>query len=300
MSIVFDIAQTGFAIRPAEGGDAKAIRMLLPEVPEDGDRFVAVDASHGLVIGAAVATRAWRRKDRPGPGVAIHVVEPCRRCGVGRTLLDELLGRAKRCGARALYGVHRIEMDGLAIHAWQWMGFAVCETSEEHDLPIANVEARLAPLVERMMGTGKVPAGAEVVPLHAADPAAVVRLHIANLGGDPETLLRRVRGQAPGSFHPRYSLALMLGGVVVGCLLGHRQSLRAFVVDAVVVDPLLRNGWANLLLKREAARRVRPEGATHIQFTSFDHYSDTRRFTEKLGGVTTRRRALMRRSIREG
>ena len=297
MPTVHDIAQSGFVIRPAQSGDAKAIRMLVPDAPDGGDRFAAVDANQGLVIGAAAATRAWRSKDRCGPGVAIHVIEPCRRCGVGRALLKELLGNALRCGARALYGARRVEMDSPAMRGWQWLGFSVCETVEEHDLPIASVEARLAPLVERMTNAGTIPAAARVVPLYAANPVDVARLHVSHLGGDRENLLRRLRGQADDSFHPRYSLALMLGGSIVGCLLGHRQSQRAFVIDAVIVDPLLRNGWANLLLKLEAARRVRPEGATHIQFTSFDHYADTRRFTEKLGGVTTRRWALMHRPI---
>ena len=297
MPTVYDIAQSGFVIRPAEGCDAKAVRMLVPDMPEGGDRFVAVDPTCGLVIGAAVATRAWRMKDRAGPGVAVHVIEPCRRCGVAKALLDNLLGNAARRGAPALYAIRRVEMDSPAMRGWQWLGFSVCETVEEHDLPIASVEARLSSIIERMARKGTIPAAASVVPLYAAGPAAIVRLHMAYLGGDHETLLRRVHGHAPDSFHPRYSLALMIGGNVVGCLLAHRQSQRAFAIDAIIVDRPLRNGWANLLLKLEAARRVRLEGATHIQFTSFDHYVDTRRFTEKLGGVTTRRHALMHRPI---
>jgi hypothetical protein len=183
------------------------------------------------------------------------------------------------------------------MRGWQWLGFSVSETVAEHELAMVDVETRLAPLAQRMARDGRIPPGVQVVSLYAADPAAVVRLHLDNLGGDHDTLLRRMRGQAPDSFHPRYSLALTLGSRTIGCLLAHRDSPRAFVIDAVIVDPHFRSGWANLLLKLEAARRARPTGATHIVFRTFDRYTDTRRFTEKLGGIVTRREALMQRPI---
>jgi hypothetical protein len=38
-------------------------------------------------------------------------------------------------------------------------------------------------------------------------------------------------------------------------------------------------------------------GIQQFEFTTFDHYGDTRRFTEKLGGVTVRTSALMYRPL---
>jgi hypothetical protein len=64
-------------------------------------------------------------------------------------------------------------------------------------------------------------------------------------------------------------------------------------VDAAIVAPDLRGGWANVWLKLEATRAARTLGVSHFQFTTFDQYSDTRRFTAKLGGSATRRWALM-------
>lgn len=296
--VTFDIAGGAFDVRRADPSlDAKAVRMLLPEMPDDAIAFVATDHAHGLVIGAAASTRAMRRTGNPGPGVAVHVIPPCRRQRVGSALVIELVTDAARRGARVLYAAKRVEMPSDDLLGWQWLGFQPLETVEEHELEIASVETTLGPLVDRLRRDGRIPAAAQVVPLYAVDADAVVRLHLKNLGGDAESLRRRVLGQAPDSFNPRYSLVLTLGGGPVGCLLGHRASRRAFVIDAVVVEPALRNGWANLLLKYEAATRVKPLGATHIRFTSFDHYTDTRSFTRKLGGVTTKRLALMHRPI---
>jgi hypothetical protein len=69
------------------------------------------------------------------------------------------------------------------------------------------------------------------------------------------------------------------------------------IVDAAIVAPELRGGWANVWLKLEATRAARALGITHFQFTTFDAYADTRRFTAKLGGATARRWALMYRPL---
>jgi hypothetical protein len=50
-------------------------------------------------------------------------------------------------------------------------------------------------------------------------------------------------------------------------------------------------------LKLEATQGALSLGITHFHFTSFDHYADTRRFTEQLGGMTTKRWALMYRRL---
>lgn len=125
----------------------------------------------------------------------------------------------------------------------------------------------------------------------------VLQLHLDHLGGDRETLARKLRGEGAGAFHPRYSRVLTRDGRVVGCILCHRRSQTVAVVDANVVAPELRSGWANVWLKLEATQLALALGITHFHFTSFDHYADTRSFTAKLGGVTTRRWAMMQRQL---
>lgn len=297
MAISFNIARKGFLVRAAEPADAKAVRMLLPGLPEDADRFVACDGEHQRVIGAAAATRVPRRSPAVGPGVAIHVIPPCRRTGVGGSLLERLETTTRARGGRALYAAQRVEVSSPDMVAWQWLGFTVCETIEEHELPVANFDPVLGPLLERMKRRGRIPETARMIPLHAADAAGVVRLHLENLGGDAGDLLRRIRGQAPNSFHPDFSRVLLIGDRIVAAVLARRVSQQAIMVDAIIVAPEARGGWANLWLKLDATRRVIPHGITHLSFTTFDRYADTRSFVQKLGGRTTRTTALMYRLL---
>ena len=50
-------------------------------------------------------------------------------------------------------------------------------------------------------------------------------------------------------------------------------------------------------MKLEASRRAVMLGIKEFTFTSFEHYADTRSFTEKLGGTAIRKTVLMSRRI---
>jgi hypothetical protein len=147
-----------------------------------------------------------------------------------------------------------------------------------------------------MRTAGKIPANACVIPLYRADHAAVLQFHLAQMGGDPAELSRKLQGQGSGAFLPRQSRVLLVEDQVKGCLLASRLSKETIVVDANIVEPSLRGGWANAWLKLEAFQGA-PPGVVQFSFTSFDHYTDTRSFTRKLGGSTVRRTALMYRPI---
>jgi hypothetical protein len=292
----FQIARSGYSIRPAGAADAKALRMLLPEIQDAASTFVAVEGQKQRVIGAAAATRAVRPAPLPGPGVALRVIGPCRRCGIGASLLGQLARAVQAAGAKALYGAKRAEQGGEEMRGWQWLGFSPCETVQEHVLPIDQIEQRLGPLVDRMRAHGRIPRGARVIPLYEADLAAVLRLHLDHMGGDRAELQRKLRGRGLGAFLPRHSRVLVVDERVRGCLLAHRAGRDTIVVDANIVDPALRGGWANALLKWEAFRGA-PAGVTQFQFTSFEHYADTRSFTQKLGGTAVRTMVLMMRPL---
>lgn len=293
----FDVGRSGFAIRVVAPQDQQAARMLLGDFPEPSDRFVAVDGRLGLVIGAAAAAHALRNTPQIGPGVALHVIPPCRRHGVGTALVRLLIETARLRGWQALYSAHRVQCDGDQYHAWRALGFDVCETVEEHELPLDKFVPRLAPLVDKLHQLGRIPPEARIVPLYAANPAAVLQLHLDHLGGDRGPLYQRIRGQGAAAFHPRYSRVLLLGDRVVGCILAHRKDRHVAAVDANIIIPELRGGWANVWLKLEATQGAQSLGITHFYFTSFDQYDDTRRFAEMLGGITTRTTALMIRAV---
>jgi hypothetical protein len=273
--------------------------MLLPDFRDADLKLVAVDGRHGLVIGGAAATATFRRKPLTGPGIGIHVIEPCRRNGVGTGLLQHLAGAAQATGAQALYGGKRVELDSEELRRWQRLGFTPCATVEEHLLPLEQFEPRLGPLVERMCRAGRIPADARIIPLYQANPAAVLQLHLDHMGGDRGDLYRKLRGSAPGAFHPRYSRVLIVGEQVRGCILAHRGDKDTAVVDADIVEPGLRGGWANVWLKLEATRGALRLGIKQFQFTTFDQYADTRSFTTKFGGETTRTTLLVMRPLVE-
>jgi N-acetylglutamate synthase-like GNAT family acetyltransferase len=279
-------------IRQATTQDAKAVRMLIPELREASACFIATDDAN-RVIGAAGATRSFRSQSPVGPGISIYVIEACRRQGIGRNLLQCLERTCADAGAYALYGIRRIEKGSGAERAWNWLGFTAYETVEVQRLPLDQFEPRLAPLIDRMQKQHRIPATAEIIPLFKSNLGAVLALHLDNLGGDRAELYRKLRGRGPGAFHPRYSRVLLLDGKVVGCILAHRKDADTAIVDADVVNSNLRGGWANIWLKLEATRGALRLGIKNFEFTSFDHYTDTRSFTKKMGGVTVLTTLLM-------
>jgi hypothetical protein len=298
---MFDISQSGFTIRAPETQDSKALRMLLPELRNGAEYFVAVDNLHQLVIGAAAMTRTCRMQPSPGPGIVLEVIEPCRRHGVATAFLKILeRAAAHTFGAGALYATKRVDQESIESRGWQWLGFTPLDTVEEHELATDQIEAKLGPLVERMRARGRIPANACIIPLYEANAPSVLQLHLDQMGGERGELYRKIRGKGVDAFHPRYSCVLLVDGRVKGCILAHRKAADIAAVDANILDPSVRGGWANVLLKLEATRGAIRLGIKTFQFTTFDHYTDTRSFTKQLGGTTTRTMHLMYRRFAVG
>lgn len=295
--IDFNIGVAGYSIRPVAATDARAVRMLLPELQETSAVFVAVDNWRQRVIGAAAATRKPRRQPIFGIGIAITVIEPCRGYGVARGMLTHLEDAARVRCVQAFYGAKRADAGSDKLAGWRRLGFTPCEKVEEHLLPLAEFEPRLAPLLVRFQRQGRIPQSANIVPLYRSNLSEVLQLHLDCMGGDRGVLFRKLRSEGAGAFHPRYSRVLTIDGRTLGCILAHRADQETAVVDANILDPRLRGGWANVWLKLEATRGAMSLGIKNFRFTTFDHYADTRSFTEKLGGTTTRTSYLMMRPI---
>lgn len=301
MSTSIEFSNAGFAIRPMEARDNTAIRMLLPALRNRSTYFVVVDGQQQLVIGAAALTASCRTEPIAGPGIAIEVIEPCRRQGIAAALLGHLERAAVQIfDAKALYASQRVARDSVDAERWSWLGFVPATSVEEHDLPTAGFEAELRPLFERMQAKGRIPAGASIVPLYEANAAAVLQLHLDHMGGDRGELYRKIRGNGAAAFHPRYSRVLLVDGKVKGCILAHRVAAEVAAVDANILEPDVRGSWANVWLKLEATRGAIRLGIKTFRFTTFEHYADTRSFTQRLGGVTTRVTQVMYRPISLG
>jgi GNAT superfamily N-acetyltransferase len=292
-------SQSGFRIRDATVNDRKAIRMLLPDLQQPAICVVATECEQNRIVGAAAASGTLRVRPLIGPGVAIEVIEPYRRRGIGRAMLGRLEVGVRRfsSAAQALYAAQRVEVSSGKAQSWAALGFLPLDRTEDHNLPTARFEAELGPLLERMHRRGKIPANAAIVPLFRADAAEVLQLHLDQMGGDRGELYRKIRGNGSGAFHPRYSRVLLIGGKVKGCILAHRMSAESAYVDANIVDPSVRGGWANVWLKLEATRCALRLNIKAFRFTSFQQYTDTRSFTERLGGHTTRTTELYYRQV---
>lgn len=286
-------ANEPYSIRPPQRSDAKAFRMLLPNFREAAIRLVAVAGPAERVVAAGAATQSMRPKPPIGPGVDIHVIAPCRRRGIGGALLRQLKESAAQRGAEAVYGARKVEAGSDEERGWRYLGFEPLEKVIYHELPLDAIEPKIEPLFEWMRERAWIPEDATIIALCDADRDAVADLHLSVLGGDRGALLSKMRGEGLGAYHPVYSRVLLVGGKTMGCILAHRESKEVAVVDANILDPSVRGGWANLWLKLEASRGAKGLGIKTFVYATFDHYTDTRAFSEKLGGKETRRTLLM-------
>ncbi|MDZ4657602.1 MAG: GNAT family N-acetyltransferase [Bythopirellula sp.] len=285
---------SSISTRIALSKDAKAVRMLLSSAFDAFEHILVAESELPLrIVAAGALTRSMRPKPLKGPGVTLQVIETFRGKGIGKTLLEGLAARALKRGAEAIYATQKVDATSEAMRAWSALGFSPCETVEHHELPLDQFEPQLAPLYDRMLQRGKIPAAARIIPLFDADPAEVLRLHLATLGGDATALMQKLRGEVHGSYMPRLSRVLVIDDQVVGFILAHRVSREIAYVDANVVAPEVRGSWANVWLKLEATREAMRWGINQFVFTSFDHYKDTRSFTERMRGATVQKSILM-------
>jgi hypothetical protein len=271
--------------------------MLLPDHPTAAHFLVAVETAQQRIVGAAMMAEARRTRLLCGPGIAIHVIEPCQGYGIETALCDGLAIRARQHGDEALYAAARVAFDSPEMRAWEYLGFQACETVEEHLLPLTGLESKLGPLVDWFQRHERIPSNARVAPLYQANRDQVLKLHLDYLGGNETALRHRLEPGHPEAFHPRYSRVLFVGDRVAGCVLGRRTTQKNAIVDAVIVASEWRGGWANAWLKLEATRSAMSQGVEYFQFTTFDHYRDTRSFTRHFAGTTTGKWALMMRPI---
>jgi len=274
--------------------------MLLPEAIHHGcgcDALVATDdETSRQVIGAVAISPTMRRTPRPGPNVALHVIEPWRRRGVGRALLDAAADLAAARGAQALYAWHPLNPHGASADAWRALGF-----DQPLDCPLNRIDATrtvelLQPLFDRLQRRGGIPAEARIVFLREADPDQIVDLVTTYLAGVGirEKLKDRLLGSHPAPVDPVLSRVLLHGDQVVGVMLARPLNSHTVVVEVNVVHPRVRGRWANVWLKLDATSRARDLGFTTFIYETYQHHADTAKLTSRLEGVLAPRVELYR------
>jgi GNAT superfamily N-acetyltransferase len=276
-----------FEIRLALPAEERAGRMLLPAAFKallPPILYVAVIGKPAQVIGSA-ALLAWRQGNPPGFKVEIRVALPFRRRGIGATLLRAAMAEARSKGMKALYASGPVEVGSDEAAMWGRLGFSSCITENHYDADPHRMWALLDPVCRKMAAHGWVPADARVVPLVEAPAREVAALHARHLGGAMPVLLARVRGKHKDAFHPTASLVLMVGDRVGGILLARRPQPGVSAIDACVVAPELRLGWANALLKLHAAQNAIRDGIQTLCFTAHESHPDTRQLAASTGAI---------------
>lgn len=284
--------------------------MLLPRATGAGSRshlHVAVSGSDGRVVGAAALGLDSGWETGLGTGAAeagrrwlvdLRVIVPARGRGIGRALMTRVVEQAVGHGIPALYAWEWVEPDGEAARAWAAFGFSPWQRRLEFEADLERAHAVLLPLYERAREEGWIPPAARIVPLADADHEAVARLHVQCLGGTRRLLLPLLRGSAADAFDPACSRVLLLDGRVAGFTLGRVHADAGYAdVDGNVVDPSLRLGWANLLLKFEAASVLLARGIRTIRYASFRQHTDTHRVSRQVGARLLRTMVQMRRDL---
>jgi GNAT superfamily N-acetyltransferase len=287
-------------IRAPTAAEPRACRMLLPRATGDGRRaalFVAAAGSPARVVGAAALGLDPRRETHHGWQVDLRVIVPYRRRGIGRALLDHAAAQATAHGVGHLHAWDWVEPDSEPARAWAALGFSPARRKLEYEADIERASSTLVPLYRQVRESGYIPAGAAILPLGESDHDAVARLHAEYLGGSRRLLLPLLSGAAPDCYHPKYSRVMLLDGRVVGASLGRVHADGVCEVDAHVLHPSVRMGWANLWLKMEAAERLLEDGIRTMRYFTLEHHTDTQRISRQAGCRLLRTLVQMRRAL---
>jgi GNAT superfamily N-acetyltransferase len=292
---------TDFRIRRAEEHrDWRALRMLLPQAVHHGcgcDVFVATDDDASRrIVGAIAVAPTMRVKPYRGPKVTLHTIEPWRRRGVGRALLNAVSELAAARGAEALYASNPLSPDGEAAQAWRGLGFDQVIECPLNRIEAARIVELLQPLLDRLRERGQIPDEARIVGLREANPDEIVDLVTTYLGGASalDDLKNRVLGKHPDPLDPILSRVLLYRDQVVGVMLARPIEKHVAWADANVVHPCVRGRWANVWLKLESSARARDMGYHTFVYETYQQHADTNKLTNRLEGVFVPRVELYR------
>ena len=260
--------------------------MLLPAAVHFGSGVRAAVATDGdgLIVGAAALSARPRADPVSGLRVALHVIPPRRGRGLGRALSEACADVARGAGAEALYAWGPV--DPAAGEPWRRLGFGHSCTVRESRVSLAAALNYLTPFYERVVAEGWIPPDARLVPLDRADAREVARLHVAQLGGELESLVRRISGNVPPPYHPAMSPVILVNGRVMAFSLALPLPGGIALAESTVVDPSLRGGWANLWLKIAGATESLRLGLHTLLYYTYDRHTDTRKLGRQVGGVT--------------
>lgn len=154
MSAVIPRLADSYVIRPSDGRERMAWRMLLPALSDFTQRlivYVAVENSlSGRVVRAAalgVDPGLWVERGVP---LDVHVIASCRRQGLGRRLVDALAEDAARQRIEAAFGWPWFTYDeggaDPCIDVWRRLGFEPWQREFTYETTIERALAGIEPV----------------------------------------------------------------------------------------------------------------------------------------------------------
>jgi hypothetical protein len=281
-------------VRGAHGLEVKLCRMLLGNegtTHPDHHLFIAVDKD-GRPQGAGCVRSGLEAVEEPW-GVHFQALPGLRDNAPGRALLDYARAYAASYGAMKLQTLRWFERGSVEELNWTSLGFWTHQFRYAHEIDASRGYERLTPLIEQVRDRGWIPENARIISLAEANLDEVLKLHVEHLGGTTRQLRSKVDGTAPHSYDRQASLVLLCGDKTMGLTLGWFPSTSVCEVAANVLHPAVRLGWADIVLKYEALKRVTSRGATRFRFCTAEKHTDSRRSLEWVGGGTTRAEVRM-------
>ena len=265
--------------RSPHAGELPAVRMLLPGefAGAPRDCLIAVSPDPPYALGAA----SFVRLADSIANLRIAVVRNHLRQGIGKRIFEHIRATAT---AREISGWADALQDPAAAAFARACGFvhrdrvATCET------PVEPGRVFYQALRGKLAGHGRIPSNAHIVPLGSVRRASIARMWSDHIAAGPG-IRADVVSYGLGAGIYTESPVLVRGEVIAAFLLFRVEGCRA-IVDARVVAPHLRGGWANALIVAAFLDAV-PHGTTQAVFSWHRGNSDTTKLAARFPGRIT-------------
>lgn len=174
-----------------------------------------------------------------------------------RPLVEWAVERALERGARRLFVRGPVRLDRPLAGALEAAGFRPLEVLRHFEAEVDRLLARVEPLAHQLLAERP----------ELADGARLVSVAVGGAGGfreRAEELVESQLGRPPLRYSWTRSCLLLRERELLGCCLTHGASIPT--VQAFVVRPDLRMGWATVLLRAWGLRFLRDRGIEKVRY----------------------------------
>jgi GNAT superfamily N-acetyltransferase len=266
-------------IREARESELAACRMILPDAPPTPARAFLLASSGPAIVGAATGVRTPAAVE----GVLVSVVPPFRRRGIGSALLAAIAERAP--GATHIAGwvetLGRPEAPAFA----KARGFRRTNRLTSYSCDCRPFQEYHWKLRDKLAARARVPEDARILRVDAADREALARLWAQHIASDPHPRLDVIEHRlASGAYAA--SPVLVRDGELAGFMLARMEGRTCFL-DAKVVAPAYRAGWAGVLLGAALSDLAVECGCERTEFSWTERAPDTASVAARFPGRIT-------------